>query len=156
MNADQITSLLEAVQRQEITIEEGLEKLRHLPYEDLGFARVDNHRALRQGLPEVVYGEGKSSPQITRILQALIDKNASALATRISQEVAHEVRVTLPELNYDPVSRILWFPSELPDSSPLSEDYYAVVVSAGTSDMPVAEEAAQVEVVTSFLVIFSI
>jgi hypothetical protein len=144
MHADQISALLEAIKCQEISVEEGLEKLRNFPYEDLGFARVDNHRALRQGLPEVIYGEGKTSHQIIKILNSLVKHNTSALATRISPEIAQEVQASLPDLEYDPVSRILCYPPQLSSTPGLSEDHYAVVVSAGTSDMPVAEEAAQV------------
>jgi NCAIR mutase (PurE)-related protein len=144
MNADQLSALLEAIQRQEISVEEGLEKLRNFPYEDLGFARVDNNRALRQGLHEVIYGEGKTSNQISKILTSLVKNNTSALATRIRPEIAQEVQATLPDLEYDPISRILCYPRQLPSSPGLSEEHYAVVVSAGTSDIPVAEEAAQV------------
>ena len=74
MKIDQLSGLLEAIKHQEISVEEGLKRLRDFPYEDLGFARVDNHRTLRQGLPEVIYGEGKTAHQISRILKSLIEK----------------------------------------------------------------------------------
>jgi NCAIR mutase (PurE)-related protein len=144
MNLDQLSALLEAIQNKEISIEEGLQQLRDFPYQDLGFARVDNHRSLRQGLPEVIYGEGKSPQQIIKILQALIERNECALATRITSETAEEIQSHLQEVNYDPTSRLLWYPDQLSTTSPFSKEYYAAVVSAGTSDMPVAEEAAQV------------
>jgi NCAIR mutase (PurE)-related protein len=143
MDADRIVGLLEAIRRGEVSIEEGVQRLRSLPYEDLGFARIDNHRSLRQGLPEVIYGEGKSPEQICKILKILVEKNAQALATRIKPEIASQVQAQIPGLKYDPVSRLLWYPSQLPISPTLPESYYAVVVSAGTSDMSVAEEAAQ-------------
>ena len=143
MDLDKLSDLLEAIRSGEISVEEGLECLRDLPYDDLGFARIDNHRALRQGQPEVIYGESKTSQQICKIIETLIKKNARALATRISPQVAEEIQVQISGLTYDPVSRLLWYPSQPPLASRFPEQYYAVVVSAGTSDMPVAEEAAQ-------------
>jgi NCAIR mutase (PurE)-related protein len=143
MDPDRLSGLLEAIKLGKLSIEDGLQQLRDLPYEDLGFARIDNHRTLRQGLPEVIYGEGKTPEQITKILQVLVEKNARALATRIAPEVAEHIQAHIHDLNYDPDSRLLWYPSQLPITSTIPEDYYAVVVSAGTSDMSVAEEAAQ-------------
>jgi len=144
MDTKSLSELLEAIQRKEVSVDEGLQQLKDFPYRNLGFARIDNHRALRQGLPEVIYGEGKTPSQITEIFQSLIEKNASALATRITPEIAEEVQNMIPEIHYDPVSRLLRYPSQLPHSSAIAADHYAVVVSAGTSDMPVAEEAAEV------------
>ena len=143
MDLDRLSKLLEAIRGGEISVEEGLQRLRDLPYDDLGFARIDNHRMLRQGLPEVVYGEGKTPDQIRMIIEVIIKKNDKALATRITPQVAEEIQAQIPGLSYDPVSRLLWYPSQPPQASPLSEEYYAVVVSAGTSDIPVAEEAAK-------------
>ncbi|OGO20471.1 MAG: 1-(5-phosphoribosyl)-5-amino-4-imidazole-carboxylate carboxylase [Chloroflexi bacterium RBG_16_48_8] len=143
MDLDRLSGLLEAIRGGEVSVEEGLQRLRDLPYEDLGFARVDNHRVLRQGQPEVIYGEGKTPEQICRIFSVLIEKNARALATRITPEAAEEIQIQMTGLKYDPVSRLLWYPSQLPRTSTLPEENYAVVLSAGTSDMRVAEEAAQ-------------
>jgi NCAIR mutase (PurE)-related protein len=143
MDLARLSELLESIRRGEVSTEEGLELLRDFPYQDLGFARIDNHRALRQGLPEVIYGEGKTSEQICKILKVLIEKNVRALATRINPEIAEEVQAQLPGLRYEPVSRLLWYPSEVSPFPAIPESYYAVVVSAGTSDLPVAEEAAQ-------------
>jgi NCAIR mutase (PurE)-related protein len=144
MNIDQLEELLESIRRKEVSIEEGLKRLRDLPYEDLGFARIDNHRALRQGIPEVIFGEGKTSEQICKIFKVILEKNGQALATRISREIAAEVSLLLPDLNYDPTSRLLSYPSSDAITPNFPDDIYAAVVSAGTSDMPVAEEAAQV------------
>ena len=92
MDPDRLSKLLETIKRGEISVDEGLQQLRGLPYEDLGFARVDSHRALRQGQPEVIYGEGKTADQISRILEVLIKKNAKALATRVTPEIAEQVQ----------------------------------------------------------------
>jgi len=143
MDQDKLLKLLEAIRDGEVSTEAGLQRLRDLPYEDLGFARIDNHRVLRQGQPEVIYGEGKTPEQICRIFSVLIEKNSRALATRITPEVAKEIQIQVTGLSYDPISRLLWYPAQLPQTSMLPEEHYAVVVSAGTSDMPVAEEAAQ-------------
>jgi NCAIR mutase (PurE)-related protein len=143
MDLDRLSKLLEAIRGGEISVEDGVQRLRDMPYDDLGFARIDNHRILRQGLPEVVYGEGKTPEQICKIIEALIKKNAKALATRITPQVAEEIQAQISDLTYDSVSRLLWYPSQTSQVSPYPEEYYAVVVSAGTSDIPVAEEAAQ-------------
>jgi NCAIR mutase (PurE)-related protein len=143
MDRNKISDLLTSIQRGDVSIEEGLQRLRDLPYENLDFARIDNHRELRQGLPEVIYGEGKSLDQICTILNVLIEKNGRALATRITPEMADKAQAQISGLRYDPVSRMLWYPNLEPDSCSLPEDKYAVVVCAGTSDIPVAEEAAQ-------------
>jgi NCAIR mutase (PurE)-related protein len=142
MDLDKLSQLLDNIRNGQISVDEGLQRLRDLPYDDIGFARIDNHRALRQGQPEVIYGEGKTPDQISKIFEVLIKKNARALATRITQDVAKQVQAQISGLNYDPVSRLLWYTSPPSEGSALSEEHYAVVISAGTSDMPVAEEAA--------------
>jgi NCAIR mutase (PurE)-related protein len=113
-----------------------------LPYDDLGFARIDNHRTIRQGLPEVIYGEGKTPEQITDIFKVLMGKNSRVLATRINLSVAEEIQTKISDLKYDPIARLLWYPSHSTQEPIIPDELYAVVASAGTSDMPVAEEAA--------------
>ncbi|HBY06859.1 MAG TPA: 1-(5-phosphoribosyl)-5-amino-4-imidazole-carboxylate carboxylase, partial [Chloroflexi bacterium] len=143
MDTKKLEELLAQVQNQETSIEAALEKLRSLPFDDLDdYARIDNHRALRQGLPEVIFCPGKTSEQITGIMERMLEQHDRVMGTRANSEQAAFVRNLIPEANYDPVSRLLTVSrGEQPphqDSAP-----YAVVVTGGTSDRPVAEEAAQ-------------
>jgi len=143
MDTKKLQELLTQVQNQQTSIEDALDKLRTLPFDDLeDYARIDNHRALRQGLPEVVFCQGKTSEQITGIMERLLEQHAHVMGTRATTEQAAFVRNHIPDANYDPVSRLLTVArGEQPprkDSAP-----YAVVVTGGTSDRPVAEEAAQ-------------
>ena len=143
MNREAIQELLEAVQRGETAPSEALEDLARLPFQDTesGEGRVDLHRALRQGLPEVIYGPGKTPPQIIEIVQTLLRHGQTALATRVEPDAAAEVLATLPDGCYVADARVLWFgPDEVP---PIGVGTIAVVC-AGTSDLPVAREAAEV------------
>jgi NCAIR mutase (PurE)-related protein len=111
-----------------------------LPYSDLGIARVDHHRALRQGMPEVVFGESKTAEQITLIATELLKGDGRVLVTRVDPHKAESVRKAVPPLSHDPVSRTLTF---LPDEAPKWLGSPVVIVTAGTSDLSVAEEAYQ-------------
>lgn len=136
MDKEQLTALLEAVRAGEIAPEAAAEQLRLAPFEDLGYARVDHHRGIRQGVPEVIYGEGKTAEQICGILAAMEKERVSnVLITRLSPEKA--ARITVP-LRYHETARLgLAWPQEI--KCPVGQ---IVVVSGGTSDMAVAEEAA--------------
>ncbi|MEO6908455.1 MAG: nickel pincer cofactor biosynthesis protein LarB [Abditibacteriaceae bacterium] len=114
------------------------ETLRKLPFEDLGFARVDHHRALRQGFPEVIYCEGKSPLQVAQIAQSICADGAPLLATRADKNTFSAVCQVLPDAQYDKVARII---SRVDDNAKPADGEVAVVC-AGTSDLPVAEEAA--------------
>ncbi len=135
--------LLEAVQRGDAAPEDALEELARLPFQDTdsGDGRVDLHRALRQGLPEVIYGPGKTAPQIIEIVRTLQAAGQTALATRVEAEAAGEVLAALPHGSYVADARILWFG---PDEVPPTGLGTIAVVCAGTSDLPVAKEAAEV------------
>jgi hypothetical protein len=111
-----------------------------MPFVDLGFARVDHHRALRQGMPEVVFGESKTADQIVSIGRELIQSEGPLLVTRVSAEKALLVQQHLPELEYDAVARVLVC---LQPGDAKWHGSPVVVVTAGTSDLPVAEEACQ-------------
>ncbi len=100
MTAQKLKELLEQVARGELDTQAALERLKGLPYEDLGFARVDHHRTLRQGFPEVVYGQGKTPEQIAAIARALFDQGSAVLVTRVDPEKARAVRERFPELSY--------------------------------------------------------
>lgn len=132
-------SILTDVASGERSVEAALELLRELPYEDLGFAQLDHHRALRQGVPEVVFGQGKTPAQVVAIVGRLVARSGSALVTRAGPELAAAVCAAYPAAQYFETPRLIavgGFAAPAP-ASPL-----VVVVSAGTADLPVAEEAA--------------
>ena len=142
MDKSRLENLLESVQAGETSVDEALSKLESLPFENLDFARLDLHRALRQGTPEVVFCQNKTPEQIVRILEKLGEHHDHVLGTRLSPQAAIEVLEQLPGAEYDPISCLVRYSQgELPH--PSEEDPYCMVVSGGTSDMPVAEEAAQ-------------
>jgi len=138
MDADRLRGLLEDLQDGRVSIEEALNHLRALPYEDIGFARIDHHRPLRQGFPEVVFAGGKTPKQTSAILLRLAEANDRVLATHASPETADLVLADVPGTVYHPVSRCI----VLDRSSDEPRAGKVVVVCAGTSDLPVAEEAA--------------
>jgi NCAIR mutase (PurE)-related protein len=116
-----------------------LDWLRDLPFEDLGFARVDHHRALRRGVPETVFCQGKTPEQVATIVECLTARAEPVLATRASQEAFEMVRAAVAKAKYHPLSRVITV-GEMPPVP--SEAPYVLVVTAGTADLPVAEEAA--------------
>ena len=139
MNREHLTELMERVRAGETTAEEAVEQLRDLPYEDLGFAKVDHHRALRRGFPETVFAERKTPAQVTEILRALAARSDLVIASRASPELFDAVRRELPEAEYHDLARIIRI-GEIPEPDPDMRP--VAVVTAGTSDLPVAEEAA--------------
>jgi NCAIR mutase (PurE)-related protein len=142
MDAEKLRRLLTEVQEGEVSVDRALDRLRALPYDDIGYARLDMHRSLRQGLPEVVFCQNKTAEQAIGILERLGEYHDRVLATRVSAEMATAIQSRLPEGSYDPTSRLLILArTQLP--LPDGDDPYVLVVSGGTSDLPVAEEAAQ-------------
>ncbi|GAB4530407.1 MAG: nickel pincer cofactor biosynthesis protein LarB [Anaerolineae bacterium] len=142
MDTDKLRRLLTQVQEGQLSVEQALDRLRALPYDDIGYARLDVHRPLRQGLPEVVFCQNKTIEQAAGILERLWGHHERVLATRVSGEMAKAIQSRLPEASYDPTSRLLTLTrTQFPP--PGQDDPYALVVSGGTSDLPVAEEAAQ-------------
>ncbi|MEE2663048.1 MAG: nickel pincer cofactor biosynthesis protein LarB [Myxococcota bacterium] len=141
MNRERLRELLEGLQTGEIDVDTALERLAWLPFVDTEHARVDTHRALRQGLPEVVFGLGKTSEQIAGVVRALREAEQSVLVTRVDLEQAERVLAELPGGAHDPVARLLWYgPAEV---ATLGKGTIAVV-TAGTADLPVAAEAVAV------------
>ena len=139
MDPERLRALLQAVQAGDTSITEALRELRELPFRTLEFARVDTHRHLRTGFPEVVLGQGKTPEQIAAILVQLASAGSTALATRVSPEAAELVLAAVPAARYLPVPRaIVVGPTPAPDRGRGA----IAVVSAGTADIPVAEEAA--------------
>lgn len=137
-NEQRLETILHEVKNGTLSIPEAKRQLSS--YENLGFAKLDHRREERTGFPEVVYGEGKSVEQLIRIIGRLKETIPRVLATRISEEKAEEILKEFPEINYNRTARVLFWrkrdePEELYDG-------YVAVVCAGTSDLPVAEEAA--------------
>ena len=138
MDIKVLEQLLEKVKDGQTSVAQAVERLRTLPFEDLGFARVDHHRQLRQGFPEVVFAEGKSLAQIRGILQALTSRAEQVLVTRLSEDKAAALAPEFDQAVYHPDSRVLTISrGVIPDRG----RGVIVVLSAGTSDIPVAEEA---------------
>ncbi|WP_283123786.1 nickel pincer cofactor biosynthesis protein LarB [Angelakisella massiliensis] len=138
MTQKETLNLLEQVSAGELSPQQALLQLKMEPFEELGFAKVDHHRGLRQGAAEVIYGAGKTPEQIRAIAQAMTDRGEKAiLITRMAAEAAELVGKSLP-LRYDPLSRV-GIVGQMPEADGIGK---IVVATGGTSDMPVAEEAA--------------
>ena len=135
---DRTRKILEELSEGRISVDDAMLELRLEPFEDLGFAKVDLHRGIRQGVPEVIYGAGKTPDQIISIARVMIERGVGTImVTRIDGEKASEVGSVL-DMEYDPVSRIEIIGGR-PEDEPVGK---ITVITAGTSDIPVAEEAA--------------
>jgi len=142
MDIEKLRQLLESVQHGQTAVDEALERLRLLPYEDLGYAQLDLHRALRNGLPEVVLCQGKTAEQAAAILKRLSEHHDRVMGTRVTLEMAEAIQKVIPEAHYDPVSRLVTLVRGQQPDRPAGAPY-ALIVTGGTADQPVAEEAAQ-------------
>src|SRR3989442_381237 len=138
MQAERIRELLNEVRTGARTVESALGQLRDLPFEDLGYARLDHHRAVRKGFPEVVFCEGKRVHQIVEIVERLAQKHSAVLATRASREVYDAVQDRFPTARYFDDARII----QLGVNGASPTETTVLVICAGTADVPVAEEAA--------------
>ena len=138
MNQEQIRQLLEQVASGNLEPDKALEQLRDLPFENLGFAHIDHHRALRTGFPEVIFGQGKTREQILSIAERIIEHGSQMLATRLAEDAAQALVERFPQAEYDTLARTVLVPA--PQTPP--QTGLVAVVSAGTSDLPVAREAA--------------
>ncbi len=139
MTPDRVRDLLGRVARGEMAVDDAFELVKNLPFEDLGFAKVDHHRAMRSGLPEVVLGQGKTAAQIVEIARRLKEGGHDVLITRIEPDVAAAVLRDMPELTHVPGARLAYLRQCHSDPSVRGT---ILVIAAGTSDLPVAEEAA--------------
>ncbi len=138
MTTHQLRTLLNSVQRGDVSIDTALAELRHFPSEDLGCAQVDHHRELRQGMPEVIFGEGKTGEQIITIANALSSRGGNVLVTRLSGEKGAQILPSLPGACYHAAARCLTWELHPPE---IRGKGTILVLSAGTSDIPVAAEA---------------
>jgi NCAIR mutase (PurE)-related protein len=143
VTVEQIEALLADVAAGRTTPLAALERLRHLPFEDLQFARIDHHRALRQGHPEVVFCEGKTPEQILAICERLEAASGTFLGTRASEAVATRLAARFPRVVWNQLARTVHLPAA-DQPKRVSQTDTILVISAGTSDLPVAEEAAVV------------
>jgi pyridinium-3,5-biscarboxylic acid mononucleotide synthase len=138
MQEDQIRNLLQSVSQGAVPVDEAVERLRSLPYETVGnFAHLDQHRALRCGFPEVVFGQGKTPDQVAQIVRKLSERNDRVMVTRVTPEMSAYVTAEIPEVVYHRDARILL----LDTSTGVVKKPGVFVLSAGTADVPVAEEA---------------
>jgi NCAIR mutase (PurE)-related protein len=141
MHEGALRALLSAVQTGHVPLEQALSQLRDLPFADLGYAQVDHHRALRVGLPEVVFGLGKTSEQIVGIVSELRDKGQAALVTRVDTNASTALALAFPGIELHALARTAFLPSKTSDQHTRRGQGPICVVTAGTSDIPVAAEA---------------
>ncbi len=137
MDEKHLESLLNEFKEGKITLDKVLNRLKELPFEDLGYAKVDHHRALRKGFPEVVYCPSKSLEQIIGIFKSLTERNENILLTRASEEIYHELLKIDENVQYNKQARIVYV-----ERKPRERMGNLLVVCGGTADIPVAEEAA--------------
>jgi hypothetical protein len=138
VNPDRLKLLLGEVRRGRRSVAAAMQELRHLPYEDMGFAKVDHHRALRQGIPEVIFAQGKTREQILDIAERLDASGNAVVVTRIGRDDARALAGRVPGIRYSEAGRVAW---RLGASRGKTLGR-VLVISAGTADLPVAEEAA--------------
>ncbi len=138
MNENYVKDILEKIQQGTMSIDHAFSQLKHLPYEDMGFANIDHHRAIRTGYPEAIYCEGKTVDQVVAIAERLSQHNGNILATRATKAMYEAVKVKVPDAIYYDISNLI-----VVERNPVkASEKVIAVVTAGTSDMPVAEEAA--------------
>ena len=133
-----LRELLDGVKNNRIDIDIAMEKLKNLPYEDLGYANIDHHREVRTGYPEVIYCEGKSDEQILGIIEKMTEKDSNILGTRCRKETYEKIKEIYPDAEYDKLSKILKIQNHPIENIGKGK---VVVVTGGTSDIPVADEA---------------
>jgi pyridinium-3,5-biscarboxylic acid mononucleotide synthase len=138
MDGAQMEALLTAVREGKTEVAEALERLRNLPFEDMGFAKLDHHRALRTGMPEVIFASGKTDAQVAKIFARMAHAGGNVLATRASRACFDAVAVAEPRAEYHETAKCI----TLSQASAVVGKGTVAVVCAGTSDLPVAEEAA--------------
>jgi NCAIR mutase (PurE)-related protein len=138
MNKEAIKEILEGVSKGRLSVENALEKLKTLPYKDLGHTKVDNHRELRRGYPEVVFCEGKTAEQVRKIMVYMASGKNNILATRADPDKFKAVKKALPDARYNELARTITVES----GKKKTTRSFIAILTAGTSDIPVAEEAA--------------
>ncbi|KJU71689.1 nickel pincer cofactor biosynthesis protein LarB [Clostridium baratii] len=138
MDKQSLENLLKAVKEDEVSINDALEELTTLPFTDLGYAKIDNHRELRNGYPEVIYCEGKTTKQVIGIIENMLLRNKSILATRANEDMYNAVLSICSDAKFNELGRTITIEKSIKNIT----SSYIAIVTAGTSDIPVAEEAA--------------
>lgn len=138
MDVNALRQLLESLASGGVSVDDAVARLKRLPFEDLTYARVDHHRPLRKGFPEVIFGETKSSEHILGIMKAMVEQEDTVMITRLSAEKAKTVVAQYPEATYHREARVL---VHTPRPIKAGDKGLIMVIAAGTSDIPVAEEA---------------
>jgi len=138
MDISLLRELLLDVKNENIDIDTALERLKFLPYEDIGYAKLDHHRSLRKGFPEVVFCQGKTTEQSVEIIKRLAERNTRVLATRADRTVFDSVKELIPDARYNELARTITISRDKVDLAG-----HILVISAGTADLPVAEEAIE-------------
>ena len=138
MNQETLTRLLSRVASGDVSVDDAKDKFKHLAFEDIGFAHIDHHRSLRKGFPEVIFGEGKTTAQIHGILDKMADREPVILVTRIDPEKAAPILEDFPQAAYFADARLLRIQNKTPEETGRGT---ILIVSAATSDIPVASEA---------------
>jgi pyridinium-3,5-biscarboxylic acid mononucleotide synthase len=143
MNKAEIRKLLQRVKDNETEIETAMKIIEDLPYTDLEFAKIDNHREIRVGYPEVIYCEGKTVEQVKSIIEYMLTKDNNILATRANEKMYEAVKTICAEAKYNPMGRTI----TIRKREEALTDSYIAIISAGTSDLPVVEEAAETAII---------
>ena len=138
MNQEYLKTMLDSVRQGGLSVDEAMRRLRHLPFQDIGCAQVDHHRHLRQGMPEMIFGEGKTAAQIVAITAAMSERGSNVLVTRLEPAKAEQVIALFPGASYHDDARCLTIEHQPPEQRGKGT---ILIVSAGTSDIPVAAEA---------------
>jgi len=138
MKPDAIKELLDSVKQGTLAVDDALEQLRHFPSQDIGCAQIDHHRHLRQGMPEMIFGEGKTAEQITAIIAAMTERGSNILVTRLDKDKARYVMKAFSSADYHTEARCLTIERQPPEQRGKGT---ILVISAGTSDISVASEA---------------
>ena len=134
----QLEDILKKVAEGRLSPEEALEDLKHYPYQDLTFAKIDHHRELRRGFPEIVFGLGKTEEQIREISKTIIEKGSNLLVTKVKPEIFTNIQKKIPQVLYNELGQTMSFKVKTPPPG----NGKIAIITAGTSDIPVAEEAA--------------
>lgn len=137
MQTEALYQLLEGIQNNTIDISHAMEQIKSLSFEDLGFAKIDHHRSLRTGYPEVIYAEGKTPDQMRQIVQKMVEKGSNILATRADSQTYEVIKQICPEAKYNVLGRTI----TIEKTTLMPPDSYIAIIAAGTSDMYVVEEA---------------
>jgi NCAIR mutase (PurE)-related protein len=134
----QLEDILIQVQKGELSPKDALKRLRDYPYQDLAFAKIDHHRELRRGFPEIIFGLGKTADQIIKISREILKKGNNLLVTKVDPAVYKKVKAKLPKVQYNALAKTIFFKQK----KGVEGKGKIIVITAGTSDIPVAEEAA--------------